>query len=67
LSPKTLAEKISGSCFAEVEEFCISAKRAAVLRGHPDQAGPILKQLLHEWKRRSGVSGNAASIAGEAK
>ena len=67
LSPKTLAEKIAGSCFAEVEEFCISAKRTAVLRGHPDQAKPILKELLHEWKRRSDVSGSTQRLAGEVK
>ena len=67
MSFRTIADNIAGGSFAEVEEFCISAKRAAVLRGHADQAKPVMKQLLHEWKRRSRVSGNAASIAGEAK
>lgn len=67
MSFRTIADNIAGGSFAEVEEFCVSAKRAAILRGHPDQAKPILKQLLHEWKRRSRVSGSAANIAREAK
>lgn len=58
LSFMTLAEKIANSSFAEIEEFCISTKRTAVLGGHPDNAGPILKKLLREWKNRSKVSGD---------
>jgi len=54
----TLAEKIAGGSFAEVEEFCVSAKRTAVLRGHPDTAAPILNTLLREWQARCGVSGS---------
>ena len=52
----TLAQKIVGSSFAEVEEFCLSAKRTAILQGHPDNAGPILKNLLQEWKDRTEVA-----------
>ena len=58
MSLHALTEKIAGGSFAEIEEFCISAKRTAILRGHPDKAGPILKDLLCEWKKRSSVSGN---------
>jgi len=67
MSFRTIADNIAGGSFAEVEEFCVSAKRTAILRGHPDQAKPILKDLLREWKRRSGVCGNVASSTVEAK
>jgi len=62
MSFRTLADNIAGGSFAEVEEFCISAKRTAILCGHPDKAEPILKGLLHEWKHRSHVSGNAEKL-----
>lgn len=59
MSFRTLVDNIAGGSFAEIEEFCISARRTAILQGHADKAKPILKNLLREWKHRSNVSGNA--------
>lgn len=63
LSPESLAEKLTGGSFAEIEEFCLSAKRAAVLNGHPDMAESAMKNLLREWKNRARVS--AKPITGQ--
>jgi len=58
MSFRALVDNIAGGSFAEIEEFCISAKRTAILREHPDNAEPILKNLLREWRHRSNVSGS---------
>lgn len=51
-APETLAKQLFGHNFAEVEEFCLSVMRRAVLDHRTENAQTITKQRLEQWKTR---------------
>jgi SpoVK/Ycf46/Vps4 family AAA+-type ATPase len=52
LAPETLAKHLLGHNFSEVEEFCLSIARRAVLDRQADNAQNITKAKLSQWKKR---------------
>lgn len=50
--PETLAKHMLGLNFAEVEEFCLSVVRRAVLDKKSDDAQSITRLKLEQWKDR---------------
>jgi len=51
-APETLAKHMLGLNFAEVEEFCLSVVRRAVLDKQTDNAKAITKLKLEQWRDR---------------
>lgn len=51
-APATLARHMQGLNFAEVEEFCLSVVRRAVLDRMPDNAQIITQKKLEQWGDR---------------
>ncbi|TQE99615.1 MAG: ATP-binding protein [Spiribacter salinus] len=51
-APETLAKHMLGLNFAEVEEFCLSVVRRAVLDKRTDDAQAITKRKLEQWRER---------------
>ena len=51
-APETLAKHMQGLNFAEVEEFCLSVVRRAVLDRMTDNAQAITKKKLGQWNGR---------------
>jgi SpoVK/Ycf46/Vps4 family AAA+-type ATPase len=51
-APETLAKHLLGHNFSEVEEFCLSIARRAVLDRQADNAQNITKEKLGQWKKR---------------
>ena len=49
---ETLAKYLLGSNFAEVEEFCLSVIRRAVLDRRTDNARSIVKIKIEQWRGR---------------
>lgn len=62
--PATLAKYMLGLSFAEVEEFCLSIVRRAVLDRKTDNAQDITRAKLEQWRDRlkpiSGANGGGA-------
>lgn len=52
LTSETLAKHLLGSNFSDVEEFCLSVVRRAVLEGKSNDAKKITQQKLDQWKSR---------------
>jgi SpoVK/Ycf46/Vps4 family AAA+-type ATPase len=50
--PETLAKQMIGLNFAEVEEFCLSVVRRAVLDKKSDDAKSITRHKLDQWRER---------------
>jgi SpoVK/Ycf46/Vps4 family AAA+-type ATPase len=56
---ETLAKYMLGLNFAEVEEFCLSVARRAVLDKKTDDAQTITKRKLEQWRERLRPATNA--------
>lgn len=53
LAPRTLADKLAGASFAELEEFALDVRRRAVL-GLPDpDVRRIVKERLEHWRSQA--------------
>jgi len=52
LAPETLAKHLLGLNFAEVEEFCLSVVRRAVLDQKTQNAKAITQRKLEQWRDR---------------
>jgi len=51
-SPRTMAEKLKGLSFAEIEEFCMDVQRRYVLSLPQEDLKPIVAERLKQWKAR---------------
>lgn len=51
-APETLAKKLLGTNFAEVEEFCLSIVRRAVLTRQTENAKTVTTEMLAQWQKR---------------
>ncbi len=49
---ETIAKKMSGTNFAEVEEFCLTIVRRAVLEKQTDNTKAITTAILNQWQKR---------------
>ncbi len=49
---ETLAKKLLGQSFAEVEEFCLGIVRRAVLTGQTKDAKQLTQQKLQQWQQQ---------------
>ncbi len=52
LAHETIAKQLSGTNFAEVEEFCLTVIRHAILEQKTENAKTITQQKLNQWKKR---------------
>lgn len=52
LASETLAKKLYGANFAEIEEVCLSIVRKAILRQKTDNAKTIALAITNQWKDR---------------
>lgn len=59
LAPETIAKKLLGLSFSEVEEFCLSVVRRAVLDKKTENAKTTTASKLEQWKMRVVPQGNA--------
>lgn len=59
LAPETIAKKLLGLSFSEVEEFCLSVVRRAVLDQKTENAKTTTASKLEQWKMRVVPQGNA--------
>jgi predicted AAA+ superfamily ATPase len=53
LAPKTIAEKLPGVSFAELEAFAQDVQRQSILSGPEPQAREVTQRVLKEWATRS--------------
>jgi AAA+ superfamily predicted ATPase len=61
LAAETIAKQLLGLSFSEVEEFCLSVVRRAVLDQTVDNAKPIVSTKLEQWKKRFSPKNKVAS------
>lgn len=54
-APSTLAKRLKGLSFAELEQFSLDAMRQHVLRLPEDDMTSIVKERLEQWQKRAGV------------
>lgn len=52
LAPETVAKRLLGLSFSEMEEFCLCVVRRAVLDQKMDDARAIVSSRLEQWKKR---------------
>lgn len=52
LAAETIAKRLLGLSFSEVEEFCLGVVRRAVLEQKIDNAKTIVSSRLEQWKKR---------------
>lgn len=53
LAPKTIAERLQGVSFAELEEFALDVQRRSILSGPEPQAREVTQRVLKDWANRS--------------
>ncbi len=56
LAPKTIAERLQGVSFAELEDFALDVQRRSILSGPEPQAREVTQRVLREWATRSQTS-----------
>lgn len=54
IAPRTLADKLAGASFAELEEFAIDVRRRAVLESPEADLHRIVKVRLEHWRAQAG-------------
>lgn len=55
LAAGTMAEKLVGHSYAEIEEFCVDVLRQAILQGQTDTPKDIAQLKLKQWQARAAV------------
>jgi SpoVK/Ycf46/Vps4 family AAA+-type ATPase len=53
LSPRTIADRLSGVSYAELEEFALDVQRRSILSGPEPDSRAVTQQVLDQWHRRS--------------
>lgn len=53
LAPRTLADRLAGASYAELEEFALDVRRRFVLGGHDSRLGEIARTRLEQWRTRA--------------
>jgi len=52
LAAETMAKKMLGTNFSEIEEVCLTIVRRAILNKQTDNAKTITLSVLHQWQSR---------------
>ncbi len=52
LSPRTLANKVQGNSFSELEDFCQDVRRRMILKGLESDPRPILEERIGLWRKQ---------------
>lgn len=65
LTASTMAEKLVGHSYAEVEEFCVDVLRQVILCGQTDNPKGIAQLKLKQWQARSAMRNISQSIPSE--
>ncbi|MEO6627479.1 MAG: ATP-binding protein [Aquihabitans sp.] len=55
LAPRTLADKLTGASYAELEEFAVDVRRRFVLGGPDSRLDEIARTRLEQWRTRAHV------------
>ncbi|ACV79006.1 AAA family ATPase [Nakamurella multipartita] len=53
LAPKTIAERLYGVSFAELEQFALDVQRRSILSGPEPKAREVTQRVLREWATRN--------------
>jgi ATPase family associated with various cellular activities (AAA) len=53
LAPRTLADRLAGASYAELEEFALDVRRRYVLGGLDARLGEITRSRLDQWRARA--------------
>lgn len=53
LAPRTLADRLAGASYAELEEFAIDVRRRFVLAGPDADLSEIVRTRLNQWRTRA--------------
>ncbi|MDR1392876.1 MAG: ATP-binding protein [Bifidobacteriaceae bacterium] len=53
-TPRTLADKLSGASFAELEEFALDVRRRCVLQSPDPDPRNIVRERLEHWRTQAG-------------
>jgi AAA+ superfamily predicted ATPase len=53
-APRTLADKLAGASFAELEEFALDVRRRAVLQGPDSNPRQVVQERLEHWRTQAG-------------
>jgi AAA+ superfamily predicted ATPase len=53
LAPRTLADRLTGASYAELEEFALDVRRRYVLGGLDARLAEISKSRLDQWRARA--------------
>jgi hypothetical protein len=53
LAPRTLADKLYGASYAELEQFALDVRRRYVLSLPDDRLEPIVRSRLEQWRTQS--------------
>lgn len=56
LAPKTIAERLQGVSFAELEEFALDVQRRSILAGPEPHVREVTQRVLKQWAMRSRVT-----------
>ena len=56
LSARTIADRLSGVSYAELEEFALDVQRRSILSGPEPDSQAVTQQLLKQWSARADVS-----------
>lgn len=64
ITPKTIAQRLKGLSFAEIEDFGTDVQRRVALAGPNSNAKRIVNQCLSQWSNRSGPGNNSAKKGG---
>lgn len=65
MAPKTLAQRLQGLCFAEIEEFGVGVLRRIALAEPAADTARILKDCLEQWQARYQPKSQMAPREGE--
>lgn len=56
LSARTIADRIGGVSFAELEEFALDVQRRSILSGPEPDSSAVVQQILKQWASRASAS-----------
>jgi SpoVK/Ycf46/Vps4 family AAA+-type ATPase len=65
LSPRTLAERLNGSSFGDLEAFMLDVRRRQVLAGPDLDAAGILRERLQAWRAAVGATQDGYASDGQ--
>lgn len=56
LAPRTIADRLAGVSYAELEEFALDVQRRSILAGPEPNSTAVVQELLKQWSSRASTS-----------